>query len=335
MASPLVVAVCLLVGCGVVRPTDRSEKSYTVTTLAGVGSVGNRDGPATAAAFAEPQGLAVDAGGNLFIADTGNAAVRALWRDSSIVETLPSTMFDAALQKMKLVINKPTDVAIDQSGAVYIADLSSPQLFALVNLKGDWTPEARAGSGQWGKRDGPASTAQFEAATSIAVDAQNAVYLTGSDSLRVLKNGMVSTIAGAQLRDLAGVAVDQTRGRVYLSSSSAHEIFVVEAGKVRRFAGGLPGFRDGPLGEARFLEPAGLAITSDGTVIVADAGNRRIRAIANGRVYTVAGNGFEGAEDGWGNAATFYEPRGVAVGADDTIYVADTAGSQIRRLELR
>jgi len=96
---------------------------------------------------------------------------------------------------------------------------------------------------------------------------------------------------------------------------------------------GSKSFADGKGASAAFIQPIGAAADADGNVIVADAGAHRIRKVArDGTVTTVAGTGQEGAANGAAASATFRGPRGVAVGADGTIYVADTGNHLIRAI---
>jgi len=103
---------------------------------------------------------------------------------------------------------------------------------------------------------------------------------------------------------------------------------------VTTLAGSGPGFADGVGTTAQFLEPAGLAMAADGTLLVADRLNHRIRRIdhVTAAVTTVAGDGTAGFADGVGSVARFNFPSGVAVAADGSVYVVDTQNHRIRRI---
>jgi sugar lactone lactonase YvrE len=142
--------------------------------------------------------------------------------------------------------------------------------------------------------------------------------------------------ATAQFSNPYGVAVDSA-GRVYVAELDTHRIRLIFAGQVSTFAGSGPsvpwdgGFADGPaLTVARFNRPTGVAVDSAGQVYVADSWNHRIRVISGGQVSTLAGDGIKAFLNGPALAARFNEPRGVAVGADGTVYVADTLNTRIR-----
>jgi DNA-binding beta-propeller fold protein YncE len=110
------------------------------------------------------------------------------------------------------------------------------------------------------------------------------------------------------------------------------------AAQVTTIAGqaGAPGYADGPGAAARFSSPMGLALAPDGALIVADAGNRRIRRIDPGparTVTTLAGSGELGDDDGPADKATFRTVWAVAVEPDNTVYVTDTRGGTVRKID--
>jgi hypothetical protein len=184
----------------------------------------------------------------------------------------------------------------------------------------DWKPHVAplAGDGQVGWRDGVAAQAQFVDPYGVALDPQGTLYVSdGGDNnrIRALRpNGAVVTLAGgvegfldgqgaaARFNTPSGLALDAT-GNLYVADTGNHAIRkVTPDGVVTTLAGtGTPGYRDGPGAHAQFDGPMGVAVDAAGRVIVADAYNDRIRAIApDGRVTTLAGRAFPGAADGPG-----------------------------------
>jgi DNA-binding beta-propeller fold protein YncE len=158
--------------------------------------------------------------------------------------------------------------------------------------------------------------------------------------------GDVTTLAGAGVRGYAdgpaaqarfaepeGVAVDAA-GNVYVADGGNHRIRkITPGGEVTTVAGATFGFRDGPAEAARFNTPRGLAVDAAGSILVADAGNHRVRRITpDGAVTTVAGSGEKGYDNGPGRQARFNEPFGVAVDAAGNIYVADLNNYRIRKV---
>lgn len=179
----------------------------------------------------------------------------------------------------------------------------------------------------------------------------------GATGPRGLPGATITTIAGAPeagYRDgpaaqalfdsPAGVAVDRA-GTVYLADSRNHCVRVVEpGGRVSTLAGNerKPGYADGPAAQARFSAPAGVAVAPNGTLLVSDTGNHRIRGVtSSGVVFTYAGAetprddlGREvGAfRDGPASEAQFRYPVGIAVDESGAVYVADAGNHRVRRI---
>jgi sugar lactone lactonase YvrE/5-hydroxyisourate hydrolase-like protein (transthyretin family) len=129
-------------------------------------------------------------------------------------------------------------------------------------------------------------------------------------------------------------------GRLIVANTGDHTIISVDTktGTMNLVAGsrGSAGFRDGRAQDAQFNGPVGVAALADGTIVVADTYNDRIRSIdASGMVKTIAGGAQPGFADGMGDGAAFDTPCGVAVAADGAIIVADTGNNRIRRIDAR
>ena len=208
-----------------------------------------------------------------------------------------------------------------------------------------------AGSGAVGNADGPASTAQFNHAGGVALDAQGTIYVADSQNNTIRKitpAGVVSVLAGngtyhyadspygpfASFGDPRNLLVD-AQGNLLVADTGNGSIRRIDSdGGVTTWAGtGQPGYVDGPGSIARFESPLGLAQDAAGNVYVADADNFRIRRIDPlGNVTTVAGTGVRGSIDGPANTARFYEPNGLALDAAGNLYIADGPGNRIRKL---
>jgi len=216
-----------------------------------------------------------------------------------------------------------------------------------------WPPVVRAlaGDGRLGARDGAAAQAQFSDPYGLALDPHGALYVSdGGDNnrIRVLRpDGTVATLAGgsegfldgqgaaARFDTPSGLALDAV-GNLYVADTGNHAIRkVTPEGVVTTLAGnGHPGWRDGPGAQARFDGPMGVAIDIQGRVIVADAYNDRIRAIApDGSVTTLAGGAGPGDVDGPGAQARFDTPCAVFVDAHGRIVVADTLNDALRAID--
>lgn len=207
-----------------------------------------------------------------------------------------------------------------------------------------------AGAGHSGVEDGPARSASFSDPFGVAVDRRGAVFVSdggeGNRIRRITTDGNVETIAGstegfadtdahhAQFNTPSGIAIDR-KGNIIIADTSNNRIRKIAAdGKVTTLAGsGLAGHRDGPSGEAEFDGPIGIGIDKQGSVLVADTYNDRIRRIsAEGMVTTVAGLDAPGFNDGNASTAAFDTPSGITVDSLDNIFVADTGNSVVRKI---
>eukprot|EP00959_Pyramimonas_sp_CCMP1952_P368092 7710674-Pyramimonas_sp.AAC.1 len=138
----------------------------------------------------------------------------------------------------------------------------------------------------------------------------------------------------AQFDEPHGIAQDSS-GNVLVADTSNHRIRkITPAGVVSTLAGkGVEGFQDGQGRQAQFYDPVAVDVLRDGTAIVADMGNHRIRRItSDGYVSTIAGNGTRGFKDGKGEHAQFFNPWGVCVTHDDSVIVADMSNHSIRKV---
>ena len=217
----------------------------------------------------------------------------------------------------------------------------------------DWVPHVAplAGDGHVGWRDGAAAQAQFADPYGLALDPHGTLYISDggdNDRIRVLRpDGSVATLAGgaegfrdgqgaaARFDTPSGLALDAT-GNLYVADTGNHAIRkVTPDGVVTTLAGtGMPGWRDGPGAQAQFDGPMGVAVDGAGRVIVADAYNDRIRAIApDGQVTTLAGGALPGDADGTGAQARLDTPCAVLVDRHGRIVVADTRNDALRTID--
>jgi RHS repeat-associated protein len=153
----------------------------------------------------------------------------------------------------------------------------------------------------------------------------------------------VTTVAGGPrsqnnpLKHPQSAAVVLPDGRIAVADEQHHEIkLVTPAGAVSVLAGaGKQGFDDGTGATAKFKDPRGIVFDAQRNVLfVSDSGNHAIRQVGlDGKVKTIAGqSGKQGSSNGTGAAAQFNDPRGLAMGADGAIYVADSKNHKIRRV---
>ena len=329
----------------------RITPAGAVTTVAGiVGMQGSADGPAATATFSAPSSIAVDAAGNVYIADPFNNTIRKL--AASVVSTLagtPGVSGGADGTGAAAQFNHPSGVAVDAAGTIYVADTANHTV-RRVTAAGIVTTLAGT-AGASGATDGAGSAARFGSPVGVRVDASGTIYVTdnGNSAIRrVTASGVVTTFAGAPASpgsaDQTGAAASfstpygiaaDAAGNIYVADFANSTIRkVTPAGAVTTLAGspGVTGSADGTGSAARFSRPQGLGVDAHGTVYVADTDNFTIRAITGaGVVTTLAGSpGMRGNLDGVGSAAQFGNPTSVVVDPAGIAYVAD--GFSIRKI---
>ena len=311
----LVLLLALFVAGGVSAAS--SGQSLLVSTLAGTRGVpGAADGAGSAASFAGPGGLACDAAGNVFVADTDNSIIRKI-TPAGIVSTVVGA--EAGL-------DSPAGVACDKDGNLYVADTYN-HVIRKVDPAGVVSILAGA-VGEMDLVDGPGAAARFCYPGGVACDAAGNVYVADTENQAIRKitpSGTVSTLVGleAGLNSPAGVACDAA-GTVYVADTLNSVILkVTPTGDISTLVGASAGLS----------YPAGVAVGAGGAVYITDTDAHAICLVSpSGDVSTVAGSvGEPGSADGYGSAARFDGPRGIARDAAGTIYVADTANDTVRR----
>lgn len=303
-----------------------------------------------------PSALAYDAAGDLFIADANRHQVLEATLGGSLVLVAGTGVQGFSGDGGAATgaeLNGPQGLAFGADGTLYIADTGNARVRAV--RAGVITTFAGNGLSTFGGDGGSALTASFRAPGSLAVDATGALLVCDAMDHRVrrISGGMVSTLAGdgiqgfagdggaasaAELDSPGGLAVAGD-GRVFIADTHNQRVRVVGTdGTITTFAGtGQRGFAgDGwPAGSSQFSAPRGLAAGPDGSLLIADSGNQRVRQIsAAGVITTVAGSGVEGV-GGDGSAATeelLRAPRAVALSSFGFPVVGDTLNGAVRVL---
>lgn len=352
----LVLSLCAAV-------SDLRAESLTVTTYAGPnGGAGAVDGPPSVARFNNPWAVAVDAAGNVYVADTGSNAIRRI-SPAGVTTTLAGIAGRPAGNQGSAdgtggaaLLNGPGGVAIDAAGNVYFSDMYNQEI-RKVSPAGVVTTIAGK-PGPFGFLDGVGTAAKFTNPAGLAVDAAGNLYVAdeGNHAIRkITPDGMVTTLAGngapgstdgtgaaASFNRPNAVAVDAA-GNVYVADTSNYCIRAITPGGVVTTLAGNPhssGVRDGTGSAANFNAPFGIAIDKSGNIYVAEHDadqyntNNRIRKVTLGGVVTTfaAESLTTGNVNGQGKAARFYKPTGVAVDKAGNIYVADSGNHAIRKI---
>src|ERR1700684_3890617 len=313
---------------------------YLISTLAGAPRLAD-GGPATSAPLRGPIAVAVDAQGNLYIADEEDNRIRKV-DPSGIISTyagtgLPGYSGDRG-PAINAEINSPTGLALDVKGNLYVADTGN-SLVRRIATDGTINTVAGNGISTFAGDNGPATSAQIDP-TAVAVDSQGNLYIADGFNFRIRKvdtNGIITTIAGngtegflgdngpansAEIDLVHDLAVGNV-GNIYLADYYNLEVRKIDpTGMITDFAGGPD---SGPLEEAGIpatlavVVPGGVAFDSSGNLYISDANllNTTIRRVdlSTGLIYTVGGTGVAGFSGDGGPAlgAEIKAPEGVAV----------------------
>ena len=318
-----------------------------VTTLAGSGTIGFADGPATTAQFALPLSIALMPNGNVVVADFDNNRVRMVAPDGTVT-TLAGSGTKGYLDGpgASAMFNDPEGVAIIQNGSVVVSEWG--HRIRLVAPEG--TVTTLAGTGVWGSTDGPGNTATFARPSGMDVLPNGNIVIAdyGSHLIRMVSpDGTVSTLTGttqgyvdgpratAKLNSPFNVAV-MPNGNVVVSENSQIRL-VAPDGTITTLAGnGTQGFLDGPAATAQFAYPRAATVLKSshrsGYIVVADQGNMKLRLIGpDGIVSTLVGSSL-GSTDGPKATAQFNQPTDVKELPNGNIVVVDSNNREIRLL---
>ena len=304
--------------------------SHIIFSAAGNGSMGfsGDGGPALSAEFNTPAGIALDAAGDLFVADFGNNRVRKI--SNSTITTVVGVPDGDGGPATSAFLNLPLGLAIDGANNIVVADNDnfSVRRFSLGGIIGPF--------GQ---------LPLFNRPFAVAVDSSGNFYAS-DDEPRVLKitplnvttivagngtdgyTGDTTPAISAEISQATGLAVDPA-GNIYLADDTHYRIRkITPAGIINTIAGnGNIAFSgdNGPALNAG-MDPYDIAVDSKSNLYVADRFNNRIRKISpSGTITTVAGTGIGGfsGDGGLATLAKLFNPTGVAVDSQGNLYIAD------------
>ncbi|MBF0567445.1 MAG: Ig-like domain repeat protein [Nitrospirae bacterium] len=321
-----------------------------ISTVAGNGTYGysGDGGLATSAKLNNPDGVALDSAGNLYIADNGNSRIR-------IVAAASGTYFGQAMTAGDIYtvagngtqgysgdgglatsakLNNPDGVALDSAGNLYIADNGNSRIRIVAAASGTYFGQAMtagdiytvAGNGTQGYSGdgGLATSAKLNNPDGVALDSAGNLYIADNG------NSRIRIVAAAS-------------GTYFGQAMTAGDIYTVAGNGTQGYSG------DGGLAtSAKLNNPDGVALDSAGNLYIADNGNSRIRIVAAasgtyfgqamtaGDIYTVAGNGTQGysGDGGLATSAELYTPVGVALDSVGNLYIADEGNNRIREVQM-
>ena len=350
------------------RLRRRDGQSGIVTTV--LGGVTVHDGePATAAFLNGPGGLAVGPNGQIVIADVWNQRIRAIDPQTGLIQTVAGNGARAYGgdngPATEAYLGNPHDVAVDSQGRVIIADtrdgrLRRIELDGTIRCIAGTTLPWDAGEGRWDKGDnGPAISASIAHVEAVAVGPNDDIYLGDSAVGRIRKidahTGIITTIAGIGLPGYSGDGGPATKARIgaptairfdgvgnlYFTDRSFHLVRKVDtAGIITTVVGcGEAGFSpDGtPALQARLDQPYGLAVTTEGTIYVADSRNNCVRRVtAQGLLETVVGclTAGDGGDGEPATATLLNEPHGLCLYGKEILLVSDHYNNRLRAVRV-
>ena len=357
------VEAALVAGLAAIHCSAQTQ--FTISTVAGDGTPGysGNGASATGATLHSPTGVAVDAPGNVYVADFGNNVIRKI-APNGIITTIAGTG-TAGYQgdggpATQALLDTPLRVLPDSQGNLYIAD-SANNCVRKVTPGGIITTIAGTGNAGYSGDGGPATSADLDYPADLVFDTAGNLFISTNgfnyaESVSVIRevspSGTITTFAGsgpsgfsgdggpalsATLSAPKGLAFD-VAGNLLIADQSNNRIRMISNGIITTIAGtDKAGFSGdgGPAVAAQLHSPAGVSLGAAGDLYIADRDNGRIRVLlANGTIETVAGYRSAGG-GGDGAAATdgaLNSPRSVALTPAGAVYVADTDNDRIRLL---
>ncbi len=340
-----------------------TSQAQIISTLAGNGTADyTGDGQAaTNASLNTPSGVAVDAKGNMFIADTKNNTIRRVDSNGVISSVAGKGYFFSGFKgdggaATSAELNYPTGVAVDTKGNIYIADAHN-NVIRKVNSRGIISTIAGTGTMGFSGDGGAATSAQLFWPNGVTVDDKGNIYIADSYNRRIRvvnSSGVISTIVGKGTQGYSGDGSAATISELYLpygvSLDSSGNLYIADylnynlrkvdsKGIISTVAGinnnGFCGGDGGAAISACLGGPQGVSIDAEGNIYIADFLTNAIRKVnTSGIISTVAGNGTNGygGDGGAATSAQLANPSGIAIDSKGNIYIADCFNNRIRKV---
>lgn len=322
--------------------------SIKVTTFAGTGFEGYRDGNALEAIFRFPRGIAADSKGNIYVSDFGNYRIRKISADG-IVSTIAGNGNKGYKDgpALNAEFEKLNGLTVDAYDNIYIADGNRIRKYLPANN----VVTTFAGDGNNGTVDGDALKSEFGLIYGITLDNQGNVYVTdvvNNNIRKIDQHKVVTTLAGdgSGYADGDGIKAKFSMPGALVKDLQKNTLYVADAGNfrvrslntagiVQTYAGsGYFGYKDGRYNEAQFKYPTGITVDAKGNVYVCGEEDVIRKIDLQGNVTTIAGTGEKGMLDGDGNKATFNQPVYMLMNSADALYISEISNHCIRKITI-
>ena len=316
---------------------------------------GTGDGGGPMSAGMNPRAIAVDSLGYLYVADSNpnlDFHNRVRISDGTTIRTfaggnVPTGKGDTG-SATSAQLYFPRAVAIDPTGIVYVADTADNRV-RTVTPDGKINTFAGTGTAGISGDQGPATMANLNPPTGIALDTNGNVYIDDGTRIRSVSGGNISTFAGggnSPQDGTASLSASFTQAGS-LAVDSQNDVFVDQMARVSQISAstqtvstvagnGTVGYSgdNGPATSAQIDDIAGIALDSSGNLYIADEDNGRVRKVdSSGNITTIAGGGTSTADGVMATSAMLNIPLAVAVDSAGNLYIAEYGGNRVRMID--
>lgn len=289
--------------------------------------------------------MCFDSEGSIIVVDCPNHKIKKITKDR-VITIAGSTKGYADGAGPDAKFDLPSGVCLDKDGHYIVADCGNNTIRRVNRFDGTVTTVV---SPKGGYLDGPIGEARFMSPFGICSDSHGNIFVSDRGNHKIRKidvNGTVTTIAGSTEGNAYGIGTEakfncpngvcvNDQGVIVVADGKNHSIKKISPnGVVSTLAGSTAGFADAFAEHAKFNNPYLVAFDGDGSVLVADCSNNRIRKVTqSGVVTTLAGSGRQGLLNGPGLSAEFDSPSGLCYDpSDGSVLVADHNNGVIRKL---